>query len=127
MTANSRSEHGEAAVAVAAEYFDRDADAYDSYLRQERGTLRQEVALAHLLAVIPALSEPAPLRILDAGGGTGQLATRLAGMGHSVHLLDPSPRMLALARQNAAAAGAAVGERLTYIQASLEDIVASPI
>jgi SAM-dependent methyltransferase len=41
-----------------------------------------------------------PIRILDIGGGTGGFAVRLAGLGHRVTVVDPSPDALAaLARR----------------------------
>jgi len=41
-----------------------------------------------------------PVRILDIGGGTGGFAVRLAGLGHQVTVVDPSPDALAaLARR----------------------------
>jgi len=41
-----------------------------------------------------------PVRILDIGGGTGGFAVRLAGLGHRVTVVDPSPDALAaLARR----------------------------
>lgn len=45
-----------------------------------------------------ALAGPVPLRILDAGCGTGSLATAYAKAGHSVVGIDPAPRMLEQAR-----------------------------
>lgn len=40
----------------------------------------------------------APRSVLDLGCGTGQLALRLAALGHAVTGADPSPAMLAVAR-----------------------------
>jgi SAM-dependent methyltransferase len=44
-----------------------------------------------------------PLRILNAGCGSGELSLRLAALGHSVLGIDPEPSYVELARQNAAA------------------------
>ena len=44
-------------------------------------------------------------RILDAGGGSGHIAVRLARLGHSVVLCDVSDEMLAKAATRAADAG----------------------
>lgn len=41
-------------------------------------------------------------RILDVGGGPGRLAAHLADAGHTVHLVDPVPRHVELARVRAA-------------------------
>jgi SAM-dependent methyltransferase len=46
-----------------------------------------------------ALAGVAPLRVLDIGGGTGQLARQLAGSGHRVTVLDPAAAMMAAGRQ----------------------------
>ena len=42
------------------------------------------------------------LDLLDAGGGTGGFAVPLAGLGHNVTLIDPSPDSLAAAERRAA-------------------------
>ena len=39
--------------------------------------------------------QDAPARVLDVGGGTGGFAVRLAGLGHRVTVVDPSPDALA--------------------------------
>jgi S-adenosylmethionine-dependent methyltransferase len=44
-----------------------------------------------------------PLRILDIGCGTGEVALRLAARGHTLVLLDPVDEMLALAEEKARA------------------------
>ena len=46
--------------------------------------------------------------ILEVGAGTGRIALPLARAGHAVTALDPSPAMLAIARERAAAGGLAV-------------------
>jgi S-adenosylmethionine-dependent methyltransferase len=43
-----------------------------------------------------------PLRVLDLGGGTGGTAVPLAGAGHDVTVVDPSPDALASLRRRAA-------------------------
>ncbi len=58
-----------------------------------------------LRAVISALVVEAGrdrLDILDAGGGTGGFAVPLAGLGHNVTVIDPSPDSLAAAERRAA-------------------------
>ena len=101
--------------------WDADADAYDRYLQQGRGRLRQEAALSNLLETVPDL-RGGGMRVLDAGAGTGRLAVRLSILGHRVRALDPSPRMLVLAQAHAAAAGPAVEERLTYAAGTIEGL-----
>lgn len=45
------------------------------------------------------------LEILDAGGGTGQMAVPIAALGHRVVVVDPSPDSLAALQRRAAEAG----------------------
>jgi ubiquinone/menaquinone biosynthesis C-methylase UbiE len=58
-----------------------------------------------LRAVVSALvaeAGRARLDIVDAGGGTGGFAVPLAGLGHHVTVIDPSPDSLAAAQRRAA-------------------------
>ncbi|GAA3116965.1 methyltransferase domain-containing protein [Streptosporangium carneum] len=48
------------------------------------------------------------LDIVDAGGGTGGFAVPLAGLGHAVTVVDPSPDSLAALERRAAEAGVTV-------------------
>ena len=57
------------------------------------------------LVLEPLLGEVAGLRVLDVGCGTGRHALRLAARGADVTGLDPSPEMLAVAREQARLAG----------------------
>nr|WP_294690949.1 methyltransferase domain-containing protein [uncultured Friedmanniella sp.] len=47
----------------------------------------------------------APLEVVDLGGGTGGVATALAGHGHRVTVIDPSPDALASLERRTAEAG----------------------
>ena len=47
----------------------------------------------------------APLDVVDLGGGTGGVATALAGRGHRVTVIDPSPDALASLERRTAEAG----------------------
>ncbi|MBS43171.1 MAG: SAM-dependent methyltransferase [Nocardioides sp.] len=49
-----------------------------------------------------------PLDVVDIGGGTGGSAVRLAGLGHRVRVVDPSPDALAALDRRAREAGVAV-------------------
>jgi ubiquinone/menaquinone biosynthesis C-methylase UbiE len=63
------------------------------------------VVLDALQSVVSALSGQtgrAALDIVDAGGGTGGFAVPLAGLGHRVTVVDPSPDSLAAAQRRAA-------------------------
>lgn len=71
-----------------------------------KGEIRLTVLWADLKPVVARLMQnrTTPLRILDAGGGLGQIALRLAAQGHHVTLNDLSPVMLERARVQARAA-----------------------
>ena len=63
-----------------------------------KGYVRLGVLWEDLCEAVPAI-QTGKLRVLDVGGGMGQVATRLAGLGHSVVLADPSQDMLDKARE----------------------------
>jgi len=74
-----------------------------------------------LRAVISALvtdTGRARLDILDAGGGTGGFAVPLAGLGHNVMVIDPSPDSLAAAERRAAE----MDVQLTMVQGDVADL-----
>lgn len=52
-----------------------------------------------------ALGDARPLDVVDLGGGTGGLASRLAARGHRVTVVDPSPDALASLERRTAEAG----------------------
>jgi SAM-dependent methyltransferase len=58
--------------------------------------------LRTVISGLAAQAGRARLDILDAGGGTGGFAVPLAGLGHSVTVIDPSPDSLAAAERRAA-------------------------
>ncbi|MEX0860418.1 MAG: class I SAM-dependent methyltransferase, partial [Cucumibacter sp.] len=55
----------------------------------------QERHVDKLLSLLP----PPPARVLDVGGGTGEMAARLAGLGYTVEMITPSATQAGLARQ----------------------------
>lgn len=63
------------------------------------GNLRtaQDAYTAKLFGYLP----DAPLRILDIGGGAGETAKKLVGLGHSVEIVVPSPFLAARCRETA--------------------------
>jgi S-adenosylmethionine-dependent methyltransferase len=85
-----------------------------------RGRVRFELLLGQVLAALP---EP-PARVVDAGGGTGQLAVALARRGYQVTVVDTSAAMLATCAQRAAGEGAEVGARLATVQGDAADLQA---
>ncbi|MCY3506586.1 MAG: class I SAM-dependent methyltransferase [Chloroflexi bacterium] len=60
--------------------------------------------------------------VLEVGAGTGRIALPLARAGHAVTALDPSPAMLAIARQRAGAEGLAV----SFVEGRLPGAVLPP-
>jgi SAM-dependent methyltransferase len=65
-------------------------------------------ALRAILAARAAATGRERLDIVDAGGGTGGFAVPLAGLGHTVTVVDPSPDSLAALERRAAEAGVGV-------------------
>jgi len=77
-----------------------------------------ELLLGQVLEALP----PAPAGVVDAGGGTGQLAVALAGHGYRVTVVDTSAAMLATCAQRAADAGPEVAGRVTGVQGDAADL-----
>lgn len=98
--------------------FDAEAADFEASLAEPWNRLKYELALENLLGHLPPPGDGAPLRVLDAGGGTGEFGLRLAAQGHALTLLDPSAAMLAIARRKAASAG--VTERCRILQDAVE-------
>jgi S-adenosylmethionine-dependent methyltransferase len=77
-----------------------------------------ELLLGQVLEALP----PAPAGVVDAGGGTGQLAVALAGHGYRVTVVDTSAAMLATCAQRAADAGPEVAGRVAGVQGDAADL-----
>jgi S-adenosylmethionine-dependent methyltransferase len=71
-----------------------------------------ELLLGQVLDALPAT----PASVVDAGGGTGQLAVALAASGYRVTVVDTSAAMLATCAQRAADAGPGVAGRVATVQ-----------
>ncbi|WP_445428987.1 methyltransferase [Alishewanella sp. HL-SH05] len=92
--------------------FDQLAERFQQNIyNTSKGQLRQAVLMRDLLA-LSLLAKPCS--VLDVGGGQGQLALRLAALGHQVHLTDISADMLAIAQAQAAAANLSQQFRFTH-------------
>ena len=87
--------------------FDERAEWFDAHYDTTRGRIRLALVLERLHDTLP----PPPARILDAGGGSGVVAVPLAERGYEVTILDPSARMLDIARERIAHAGVEVTAR----------------
>jgi len=77
-----------------------------------------ELLCGQVLDALPA----APATVVDAGGGTGQLAVALARRGYRVTVVDTSAAMLATCAQRAADAGPEVAARVTGVQGDAADL-----
>ncbi|HVA59961.1 MAG TPA: methyltransferase [Mycobacteriales bacterium] len=89
-----------------------------------RASVRTAVVWQVLRALLDERAGGGQLAVLDAGGGTGGFAVPLAGLGHAVTVVDPSPDSLAALERRAAEAG--VSDRITARQgdaAGLLDLV----
>ncbi len=84
-----------------------------------KGQLRQAILWQDLEPLLAQLG-PGPLRVLDAGGGEGQTAIKVAQLGHHVTLCDLSAEMVARARQAAADKG--VIDNMHFVQCAAQDI-----
>jgi len=76
--------------------------------------------LAEVIAARAAQSGRTALDIVDVGAGTGGFAVGIAGLGHRVTVVDPSPDALAAARWRAGEAGVT----LTEVQGEAVDLPA---
>jgi S-adenosylmethionine-dependent methyltransferase len=83
-----------------------------------KGDVRLAVLWRDLLAEVPPLGKRRRLRVIDVGGGMGQVAARIAGLGHDVTLCDPSSAMLRRARATMRAASV---EDVRFVHATLQD------
>jgi S-adenosylmethionine-dependent methyltransferase len=88
-----------------------DAQAYGDYLRTIPGRLRADLAWENLREFLP--SQPGAAA-LDVGGGTGEMALRLAACGFQVTVLDVSEAMLAETER--AAMEANLRRRITLVR-----------
>jgi S-adenosylmethionine-dependent methyltransferase len=98
--------------------FDRVGGFDEGLYESSYGQLRLDVVAHDLLEKIPELRSGG-VSVLDAGGGSGQLAIRLAQLGNEVVLTDPSAEMLARARTAIDEAGQSHAVQL--VQARLQD------
>lgn len=90
----------------------------------ERPGERRSVARSSVLwgALEPALAGNGSRVVLDIGGGTGGLAVRVAGLGHWVTVVDPSPDALASLQRRASEAEVEVVARVGDVS-GLADVV----
>lgn len=102
--------------------FGAGARAWADYNREPLGRIRREVTWHNLVQQLPAITDPEqPPRVLDAGGGSGELALRLVQRGYRVWLLDYAPAMLEQARGAAETLPDELRARLNYCHAGVEE------
>ena len=94
---------GGRASSKAVEYFESHADYYEK--AQYRAGRRTFINSRHdqIVSILSALALPARATVLDAGCGPGNLVPVLAGRYGHVCAMDAAPRMVEIARSNAAA------------------------
>lgn len=85
-----------------------------------KGKIREAVLQRDLIASVDWLGKDTTKRILDVGGGQGQLALFLAELGHQVTLVDISKDMLELANRSATQRG--VADKLITVHSPLQAI-----
>lgn len=102
--------------------FDRQLDSWHAWQRTPWGRIRYRVVAETLRRACADLG-PAPLRVLDVGGGDGVDAVPLAEAGHHVTIVDYSQRLLEEAR--AAAGEHRVADRFSTVHADLADLAAA--
>jgi S-adenosylmethionine-dependent methyltransferase len=102
--------------------FDAGAKAWAGYNQKPLGRIRREVTWKNLAPHLPAVAgaDRAP-RVLDAGGGSGELALRLLRHGCAVWLLDYAPAMLDQAQQAAQVLPEETRARLTLCPMAADD------
>ncbi|EKP6525584.1 tRNA uridine 5-oxyacetic acid(34) methyltransferase CmoM [Escherichia coli] len=84
-----------------------------------KGQLRQAILWQDLDRVLAEMG-PQKLHVLDAGGGEGQTAIKMAERGHQVILCDLSAQMIDRAKQAAEAKG--VSDNMQFIHCAAQDV-----
>lgn len=84
------------------------------------GAVRTAVVWDAVRDVLARLGTDEPSTIVDLGGGTGGLAARIAGLGHRVTVIDPSPDALASLHRRAVDGG--VDQLVRAVQGDASDL-----
>ena len=99
-------------------------DLADRFARKVYGGLKGDIRLAviwrDLQALVPEITTTSNLRILDIGGGLGQIAVRLAALGHHVDYNDLSKEMMIKAKQSASQHG--VEDKMGWYHCAYQDL-----
>jgi S-adenosylmethionine-dependent methyltransferase len=103
--------------------FDARAEAWTRYNQEPLGRIRREVTWHNLLPYLPDIPNGQdPPCVLDAGGGSGELALRLAQGGYRVWLLDYASAMLDKARRAAEALPSSARANLAFCLMPVSDV-----
>ena len=97
---------------------ERPAQRWNRYEDARTAVIRE--VLRAVVTGLVAETGRSQLDIVDAGGGTGGSAVPLAGLGHTVTVIDPSPDSLAAAQRRAAE----MSVRLRAVQGDVGDLAA---
>lgn len=99
-------------------------DLADRFERKVYGGLKGEIRLAviwrDLQTLVPEINSSKKLRILDIGGGLGQIAVKLAALGHHVDYNDLSKEMLLKAQKLATEHG--VEDKMGWYHCAYQDL-----
>jgi ubiquinone/menaquinone biosynthesis C-methylase UbiE len=101
--------------------FGAGAEARADYNQKPLGRIRREVTWRTLAPHLPDVRDADDRRVLDAGGGSGELALHLVWRGYRVWLLDDAAAMLDHARTAAQDLSEEQRARLTYCLMKVED------
>lgn len=100
-------------------------DLAEKFARKVYGGLKGEIRLAviwrDLVATMPQILSGKPLRIIDIGGGLGQLSAKLAALGHEVVYNDLSENMLVYAQK--LAEQESVSDGIIWYQCPYQDLL----
>src|SRR5438132_11065756 len=99
--------------------FDVLGDRFDAMYGTSWGRVRLAVLWDHMLTAIPEIRHGGA-RVLDAGGGGGRIAIKLAELGNRVVLCDPSREMLG--RAETAIREAELTDAITVAHARIQDL-----
>jgi S-adenosylmethionine-dependent methyltransferase len=91
----------------------------DEIYGSSKGSVRLHVLWEDLLASIPRLAD-GDLSVLDAGGGAGHMAARLASLGNEVVLCDPSQEMLDRAQR--VIHKAQLADAITTVRSTIQEL-----
>jgi S-adenosylmethionine-dependent methyltransferase len=101
--------------------FDELADRFKNKVYSAgKGEIRQAVLQFDILQSFPEIENNRELKILDAGGGMGQISRWLAEKGHRIMLCDLSGEMLEIAKEENKLAG--LESRIELVQAPIQKL-----